>query len=192
MGVGLVPCDAATRLIATLVAVTCTACEPAEMLQIVAEESFAEDTPALDGDVPEVADVPLAQHPPRAADDVEGDRVDAAEAARFAEFMVEFCTKVRRANGKYIEQHVALPLTTTIRGADADGDDGLVEVTYRNAWEFKESGICADLTWLGCGLDIEVAKEGWRLRAGHGSAATELVLEPLGSSYKLIGMRPAP
>jgi hypothetical protein len=169
----------------------CAACEPADLLQIVAEESFADSTPSGSEFV-----LPEAEQPeepvtdPDEADD--GDRVaHAALVTGLAEFMVEFCTRVRRANGKYIEQHVELPLTATVRDTEEGGEDGLSEVTYRNAWEFKESGICADLTWLGCGLDVTAVEEGWRVRAGHGSAAMQLTFEPLGSSYRLIGFEPA-
>jgi hypothetical protein len=166
------------------------ACHPADVFQIVAEESFADRPAAVavareedERAAPEALIETAAEHPPPPDPELVG---------QLSAFMVEFCTRVRRANGKYIEQHVELPLTAVLRQPDEAGDEAASRtVTYRNAWEFKESGICADLTWLGCGLDVREHEDGWRVRAGHGSAAMELTFEPLGKSYRLVGIAPA-
>jgi hypothetical protein len=97
-------------------------------------------------------------------------------AERFGSFVGELCMRMRRGNEKYVELHVDLPIEVRLRDADVDGEPAYRDETFDNAWDLRMSGICADLTWLGAGMQIERQGDHWRALASGNGASVELTI----------------
>ena len=111
-------------------------------------------------------------------------------AERFGSFVGELCMRMRRGNEKYVELHVDLPIEVRLRDADVDGEPAYRDETFDNAWDLRMSGICADLTWLGAGMQIERQGGNWRaLASGNGSSVELTIRETPKGRLRLVRFR---
>lgn len=168
--VGWVVCSLA------LTAVGCSCAEVWSVAEELGADLWADDValePRLH-DARAAAEV-LAIAPIAAPDPAPGP-ADRARAERFGSFIGELCMRMRRGNSTYVELHVDLPIEVRLRREDRTGGPAFDDLFFDNAYDLRMSGICADLTWLGAGIEVRPLGDNWLVTADGNGSAVELEL----------------
>jgi hypothetical protein len=122
--------------------------------------------------VPAIArpDTPVAAVPPAPAP------VPAETVERIGWFLGELCLRMRRGNSAFVARHVDLPLAVRLRDDGPGEAPRFRDELLADATALRASGICADLTWLGAGIEVRAAGDSWIALASGNGALVELEL----------------
>ncbi|MBW2278465.1 MAG: hypothetical protein JRF63_13310 [Deltaproteobacteria bacterium] len=111
-------------------------------------------------------------------------------AERFGSFVGGLCMRMRRGNETYVELHVDLPIEVRLRDEGPSGVPVYRDEVFDDPWDLRMSGICADLTWLGAGMQINRREDHWlALASGNGSSVELKIRETPKGRLKLVRFR---
>lgn len=173
-----------------LVAGGCSCAEVWSVAEELGADLWADDVD-LEPRLPDVrTGAGLSAAAPIATPDPAPGPADQARAERFGSFIGELCMRMRRGNSTYVELHVDLPIEVRLRDEGQTGGPTFSDQVFDNAYDLRMSGICADLTWLGAGIEVRPLGDNWLVTADGNGSSVELELRETGKGrLKLVRYR---